>query len=263
MSKRIIASFVGTAVMSLLCALPLSAHATTADDVAAVARAYGYSEEDIQTGYNEYYSHPEDYPSERLDKAIEKLHEAGNMIITAGPQVTETPTTTTTAAPSVNEGSEPVADDSITITASDGTTFTRISKEAFIKMSYDEKMAYVRSFTPAQQQALIDNLSPEEYRSLMKQSPADQKLQIVGTLSDAAKEMGLNISVDEVSDDTLTLAVRNDNGELVNVSTAGASVEDTGYDRRGILAAAGALISLSIGAVYILMRRFRAEGSEN
>ena len=68
----------------------LPAYATTADDVAAVARSYGYSEEDIQAGYNEYYSHPEGYPSERLDKAISKLHEAGSQIITTGPQVPNT-----------------------------------------------------------------------------------------------------------------------------------------------------------------------------
>ena len=58
-------------------------------------------------------------------------------------------------------------------------------------------MAYFSSFTPAQQQAIIDSLSPEEYRSLMKQTPSQQKLQIVGTLSEAAEEMGLNVTVDE------------------------------------------------------------------
>ena len=97
----------------------------------------------------------------------------------------------------------------------------------------------------------------------MKQTPSQQKLQIVGTLSEAAEEMGLNVTVDEISDDSLTLAMRNDRGELVNVSTAGASVEDTGYDRRGILAVAGILIGLSASAVFLLMRRFKIGGSEN
>ena len=56
--------------------------------------------------------------------------------------------------------------------------------------------------------------------------------------------------------------MRNEKGELVSVSTAGASVEDTGYDRRGLLAAAGILIGLSISAVILIMRRFRLNGSE-
>jgi hypothetical protein len=129
-------------------------------------------------------------------------------------------------------------------------------------MSYDEKMAYVRSFPEAQQQAIIDNLTPEEYRSLMKQSPSEQKLQIVGKLSEAAEQMGLNITVDEISDSSLTIAMRNDSGELLNVSTAGASVEDTGYDRRGILACAAAIIGIGISALFLVMRKLKANGAE-
>ncbi|MCR5599117.1 MAG: hypothetical protein K6G33_00020 [Ruminococcus sp.] len=242
-------------------AFSLSAYATTVDDVAAVARSYGYSEDDIQAGYNEYYSNPDAYPSEILDKAIAKLHETGNQIITVGPQVTNVPTTTTAAQVNTNEET-PTVNNEITLTADDGSTFTRISKEAFVKMSYDEKMAYIRSFTPEQQQIIINNLSPEEYRSLMKQSPAEQKIQIVSKLSEAVEEMGLNITVDEITDDSLTLAMRNGSGELVNVSTAGASVEDTGYDRRGILAVAASIIVSAAGAVYFVMRRMRSEGSE-
>ena len=258
--KKITTAFASTAIITVAAiAFSARAYATTADDVAAVARSYGYSEEDILAGYNEYNSHPEDYPSEILDKAIEKLHEAGNQIITAGPQVTDVPTTTTIANNS--EQSTPV-DGGITLTASDGTTFTRISVEAFINMSYDEKMAYVRSFTPAQQQAIIDNLTPEEYRSLMKQSPSEQKLQIVGKLSEAAEQMGLNITVDEISDSSLTIAMRNDSGELLNVSTAGASVEDTGYDRRGVLACVTALFGVGISALFLVMRKIKANGAE-
>ncbi|MBQ6251256.1 hypothetical protein, partial [Ruminococcus sp.] len=80
---------------------------------------------------------------------------------------------------------------------------------------------------------------------------------------EAAEEMGLNVTIDEISDDSLTLAMRNEKGELVNVSSAGASVENTGYDRRGILAVAGILIGLSISAAILIMRRFRLNGSEN
>lgn len=265
MNKRTIKALLYTFTITAgMFAFSFTANATTADDVAAVARSYGYSEEDIQAGYNEYYSHPEDYPSERLDRAIAKLHEAGRQIVTTGPQSSDPVIVTTTAsAPDGNESPATPQSSGITLTASDGTTFTRISREEFIKMSYQQKMAYISSFTPAQQQAIIDDLSPEEYRSLMKQTPAEQKVQIVGTLSEAAEEMGLNITVDEITDDSLTLAMRNDKGELVNVSTAGASVEDTGYDRRGIIAFAGILIGLSISAVIVLMKRMRIKGSEN
>ena len=261
--KKAYVPFVTSAAITVgLLSSGFSANATTVDDVADVARSYGYSEENIQEGYNEYYSHPEDYPSDRLDMVIEKLHDAGNQMITTGPQVVDPVITTTVAAVNDDNAQAPAESDLITITAVDGTTFTRISREAFINMSYDDKMSYLRTFTPTQQQAFIDDLSPEEYRSLMKQSPAEQKVKIVDKLSQAAEEMGLNITVDEITDDSLTLVMRNDKGELVNVSTAGTTVEDTGYDRRGILAAAGVLICIAITAAYFIMRYIKNEETE-
>lgn len=261
MNKRII-SLAASAIISASAIVSMNAWATTVDDVAEVARKYGYPEDTIIQGYKEYDSHPEDYPSERLDEAIAKLHEAGSQLVTTGPQVTQTETVTTVASEEGNGETQPSDPDVITLTASDGTTFTRISREAFINMSYDEKMAYLSSFTPAQQQAIIDDLSPLEYRSLMKQSPAEQKIKVVDKLSEAAEEMGINITVDELTDDSITLAMRNDNGELINVSKAGVSVEDTGYDRRGIVALACSLICAAVGGVYFLMRRLKEEGSE-
>ena len=130
-------------------------------------------------------------------------------------------------------------------------------------MTYDEKMAYIKTFTPVQQQAIIDNLTPEEYKSLMKQAPTDQKMQIVDKLSEAAEAMGLNIAVDDITDSSLTISMKNDKGELVNVAAAGsATVEDTGYDRRGLLACAAALIGIASSALFLLMRRLRIDGAD-
>lgn len=252
-------SAAGLAAAAVL-SFSVTAHATTADDVAEVARSYGYSEEDIQAGYNEYYSHPEDFPSERLDRAIAKLHEQGHQLITTGPQQTTAINFTTTTSASVTTGegktsvTTPAGSGVITLTTSDGVQFTRVSKSDFINMSYDEKMAYVAGFTPEQQQVIIDNLSPEEYRSLLKQAPTDTKINVVNSMSEFASEMGLNLSVDEISDDSLTILMKNSDGELVSVHEAGATVEDTGYDRRGLYAAAAALFAAAVG-LYLLVRR--------
>ena len=266
--RKVFSCIAAVATITVSSALySLSSGAATVDDVAAVARSYGYSEEDIQAGYNAYYENPDKYTPDILDQVIAYLHAAGNQIIATAPQEEAAPvvTTTTETVPSgepVETVQQPV-DNGITLTASDGSTVTRISREQFISMTYDEKMSYVHSFTPAQQQAIIDDLSPEEYKSLIKQSPADQKIQIVGKLSEAAEEMGLNVTVDEITDNSLTVAMRNEKGELLNVSTAGATVEDTGYDRRGLLAASAAFISIGTAAAYLLIRRMKRNGSEN
>ncbi|WP_455530662.1 hypothetical protein [Ruminococcus sp.] len=259
-----------TASIISSCAFGSSAMATTVDDVAAVARSYGYSEDDISQGYNAYYANTEKYPSEILDQAIAYLHASGSQIIDTAPQQPGSPVTTETTAETPTESQQdasadteqqPVSD--LTLTASDGSTFTRISREKFIAMSYDDKMAYVHSFTTEQQQAIIDDLSPEEYRAIIKQSPAEQKLKVVEKLSEAAGQMGLNITVDEITDDSLTVAMRNDKGELLNVSTAGVAVDDTGYDRRGLLAASAAFIGIGITSAFMLIRRMKKNETEN
>lgn len=259
MNKKIITAFMISAVTAVsVSAFPMGALAATVDEVADVARSYGIPEEDIQAGYNEYYAHPEAYPPEKLDQAISKLHETGGIIITTGeyipsaePVVT-VPTETTESGSTVSESN----DDYVSLKADDGSTFTRISAESFIKMSYDEKMAYISSFPQDKQQVIINNLTPAEYKSLIKQSPSEKKMEIIHSLSGAADEMGLVVTVDEVSDDSLTVSMRNDEGKLVNVSSAGATVEDTGYDRRGIIASAAAALSVAVAALILLCRKY-------
>ena len=88
-------------------------------------------------------------------------------------------------------------------------------------------------------------------------------MEIVHSLSGAADEMGISLTVDEVTDDSLTISMRNDEGTLVNVSSAGASVEDTGYDRRGIFAAAAAAFLAAVaGVVFLANRCFTKYGTE-
>ena len=121
-------------------------------------------------------------------------------------------------------------------------------------MSYEEKVNYIRSFTTEQQQAIINSLTPEEYRSMLKQMPAEQKAEVVGELSKAAGAMGLNLTVEDLSDDSLTVAMRNSDGELLGRSTSGITVEDTGYDRTPLYIAAGALFLAALGILTFVTR---------
>lgn len=253
MKNKIITAII-TAAITAVSFSAISASAATVDEVAEVARSYGIPEEDIQAGYNEYYSKPEAYPPEKLDQAIAKLHETGGVIISTGVYDPGYVRTTTSAAAAEETGNTTTseADTSVSLTADDGSTFTRVSAEEFINMSYDEKMAYISSFPQDKQQVIINNLTPAEYKSLIKQSPSDKKMEIVHSLSGAADEMGLVVTVDEVSDDSLTVSMRNDEGKLVNVSSAGATVEDTGYDRRGIFTVIAAALSAAAAGIVFL-----------
>lgn len=241
----------------------LTASALTVEDVAAEARRYGYDENTIQYAINEYYGNPEYQTEEALQEAMAAIHSGSYSYLTTVAQViVETTTaqqtengqtvTTTSASPVTTTVA---VSDGITLTASDGSTFTRVSSADFIAMSYEEKMAYIASFSPAQQQAILDNLSPEEHRSILKQLPTDQKAEVVSNMSEFAKTMGLEMTVDEMTDDELTLSVHNSDGELVGVSSLGVIVEDTGYDRRGIIAASLGIAVLACAGIVVVLRK--------
>lgn len=302
-----------TAAVFTVCTLlgtSVSANATTVDDVAAVARSYGYSEDLINQGYNKYYENPDLYDSSDFDLAIERLHEAGRQLVTTGPQDPEAFTTTAPASEPVttapaSEGSAPAGSErnstqtvttsiivttdvygstvtqivtspavspsgngdssggEVVLTMPDGSTFTRMSTKDFIKLSYEQKMAYLRTFTPEQQQIFINNLTPEEYRSMLKQAPQETKINVVDELSKAAGAMGMNITIDEISDDSISVAMRNENGELIGVANSGASVADTGYDRSRVFLTAGLLfLAAAAGTVLIIRKCFRKELTE-
>lgn len=252
----------------------VSAYAATVDDVARVARENGYSEDLIQQGYNEYYANPDKYTSADFDYAIQQIYEA-NGIFTTASQIPPTTTTTTTAppapsdngsqgtTPAVNPDNSNETDGGVTLQTADGSTFTRISAKDFIKMSYDEKMNYIRTFTPEQQQIIYDNLTPEERKSMLKQLPVEQKAEYVDSMIKFAETFDINVSVEEISDDNVSLAMRNEEGELIGMANAGTLVEDTGYDRRGIFAVAAGLISFAGVLTAVAYRFLKRNGDEN
>ncbi len=246
----------------------LTASALTVEEVAEEARKYGYPEDTVQYALNEYYSDPDLQNEENLQQAMEAIHGGAYSYLTTAPQQTiVTTTTTTTIAPaapgettaqSAPVTSTPAQSDGITLTAADGTTFTRISVSAFIAMSYEEKMAYIASFPPVQQQAILDNLTPEEHRSILKQLPTEKKAEVVDNMSQFANTMGLEMTVDEMTDDEMQFSIHNTDGELVGVSSMGVIVEDTGYDRRGIVAAACGLFLIAFaGIAFVVHKCFR------
>ena len=73
--------------------------------------------------------------------------------------------------------------------------------------------------------------------------------------------MGVNVTVNEISDDTISLALHNSDGELVGVARAGSLVEDTGYDRSSIFKIAALLFTVSAAAAALLMKMCFGKGN--
>ena len=274
MIKKYIRAAIAAVTLCLAVSAPLYASAATPEEAAEIARQYGYSEDMIQQAWNEYNANPELYPPDVIDNYIEQLKESGQKIVTDvpyDPQATiPAAATSTVSAASTAKGSATAAtasssknssttvtaaDDTITLTMPDGTSFTRISKESFIALSYEDKQAYLKTFTEEQQKVFIENLSPEEYKSLMKQLPADKKVEVIDELTKITDDLGFTLTVDEISDENVKVSMKNQDGELVAVGQAKEVVENTGYDRRGILFFSAGMVASGIVAMIAVAKK--------
>lgn len=297
-TKKISAFITGTAMCIGLAAAPVSVFAATPEDAAALARSLGIPESFIQAGWNRYYEDPELYPPELIDSYMETLRSMNQEMLDqlisengGTPSSPSTPSattsagqnqqsTTTTAAQSGNgntsggngntaggsgnsSNGNSSADDKIILTMPDGSTFERISAKEFAAMTLDEKRAYIATFTPEQQQVFLANLSPEDYKSLMKQLPIENKAEIIDEMAGITEQLGLTLSVDELTDNDIVLSMKDKDGKLVAVNAARDSVASTGYDRRGILAVALSLVTVGIAGAVVAVRKSFRKNAEN
>ena len=291
MKRKFLGLVTGTAIALSLSVAPICANAATPEEAAALARSMGLPESLIQAGWNKYYEDPSMYPPELIDSYMATLRSMNQDMInqlladngyapstpppaaTTAPQQQENGSTTTVA--SENDTSETTTTananssgnnqnnnnsnkgDKITLTLPDGSTFDRISSKDFAAMSLDEKRAYISGLTPDQKSAFLSNMTPEDYKSLIKQLPIDNKAEIIDGMADITGQLGLTLSVDELTDENFVLSMKDQDGKLVAQSAASDTVAATGYDRRGILALAAALAAMGIaGTAYIVNKSF-------
>ncbi len=242
-----------TAVLAACCliytgGISLSASAYTADDVAAKARQAGWPETLIQMGYNEWSSG--DYTQEKLDTAYGKVQEYNSQTkelicnyLGVDPEEIDDPEEKAdSTAPenkenldssdseenntNVTENSTPAPVE--TVTKKDGTTEQRIESSDFIKMTFEEKIDYVNQLDETSKNEFVGSLSKEEKNSMLKQMPMEDKMALVESYIDTADSMGLNVSVDSLTEENISLTIRNQEGRVVDKAAVGIVVDETG-----------------------------------
>jgi hypothetical protein len=236
----------------------LSASAYTADDVAAKARAAGWPEYLIQAGYNEWASG--NYSQSDLDKAYNSVsqydQDTGELIRDAlgvsdpspapasdapSNAATDAPTNAETAAPASQaadlpaetnapapQQTAPAPAPAATVTKTDGTTEERVSKADFIQMTIEEKKDYVASLSEESKQEFMGSLSSEERNSIIKQLPAEDKAALIQSYVDTAKDMGMNVAVDSITDNNVSMTIRNEDGQVIGKTAVGTIIDETG-----------------------------------
>ena len=234
--KRFTAALTGCLSAGLMLCGALSASAYTPDDVAAKARAAGWPEYLIQAGYNEWNSG--NYTQEKLDQAYESVQQydeqteelicASLNIRKPADSASQSPAAETPAA--ADDGGTQEAPAADTVTKADGTTEERIDKSDFINMSLEEKKDYVASLSEESQAAFMESLSSEERKSILKQLPAEDKAALVQTYVDAASDMGMNVAVDKLEGNDVSLTIRNEEGQVIGKTAVGTIIDETGID---------------------------------
>ncbi len=250
MKKKILKHRLLAAVLAagcFCCAAGISASAVTVDDIANKARELGFPEAQVQQGYNEWATG--NYTQEHLNKAWAMLldfeKQSDSMFESIFEEETTEPVTEATGS---GESDDSAADS----TAPTEQTESVGTKE-FVNMTLEEKVAYVNSLSAEDKKAFLNNLSPEERRSIIKQMSLGDKAQIMEGYIDFAETMGMHMTVDEITDDNISVTIRDKDGVIIDQSAVGISIDETGISRTGVLAgsAAGVLLALcGFAALY-------------
>ncbi len=266
MKKRKILAALAAA---LLAALPmgnaLTASATTTDDVIAAAYAAGWPDWLVQQAVNMYAGGS--YTSEQCDKAIAQIYqyndEVGEQIAkefgVAPPNnmTTTTPAPAVTTTPTAAGGNESTGENQTTVTTT--VTAARPSDNKFINMTLDEKKEYLNSMTQEEKEAFVNTMTDSERNSVIKQLSASDKASLISNFMEVGDEFGISFNIDELSSDSLQISAHDENGNLVNVTSMGITIDPTGNSYTLPIAAGVGLLTLSIGGIIILMRKNKTE----
>ncbi|MBQ8182252.1 MAG: hypothetical protein IJX77_05000 [Ruminococcus sp.] len=277
--KTIIKISAAAAMICGMCTAGMNAGAATIEEVAETARRLGFPESVVQQGMNEYYADPDLYTPDVLDDAIDYLYSyeaeiKAQLGITGSPanpetttqeqKVTEPTSSGQTETPSQNT-SQTQGNTGITAPTEQNSSNTagvpnEPDEKEFINMTLDEKREYISTLTPEEQQKFFNTLTAEELKSIVKQLPTDDKAEVIDTFVKAGDAMGIKITVEEISDENISMSMRNNNGELIDVASVGMIIEDTGYDYSNLFALSGAFILAAACGLWLVLRKcFRRE----
>lgn len=145
-------------------------------------------------------------------------------------------------------------DETRTTTAVTTTQPSIVTDKPFTSMTLDEKKAYIRSLPENERAAFLAGLSNAERNSIIKGMDVDKKAEFVQDFADLGQQFGMHISVDQIDANNINFSVRDGEGNLIDSTGVGTTVDDTGWNTAlpvllssmSILSAAGGFIWLSL-----------------
>ena len=267
MKKTVRTLAAAAALTGMLCMGSLTAHAEgSVQDVYAAMRQIGMPEGMINQAKNAYQSHPEmhDANGMTINGQYASYADWADMVIvmedTIWRKVAEQ---FGVDVATVREYAKEKYSGKTTKKASSDSeaqqqTTTEAEKERpsdmkFIKMTAEEKKAYIQSMPEDERAKFLAGLTTAERNSILKQMSTDDKADIMSQFADIGKQMGMNVTVDKIDGNDISYSVRDADGTLIDSSSIGTRTDDTGWDLTvpvlisltAVLLSAGGLVWMS------------------
>ena len=253
------------AAVCAACCLSLhSAAEGSVEDVYAAMRRIGMPETMIQNAKNRYETVPHDadgmeiegqyYPYDVWAELVilqedEIWEKVGQQFGVSGPEIRKAMQTT---APPASQSADPEP------TKTEPVTYPEPEKP-FINMTLEEKQAYVAALPEDQRAAFLASLSTSERNSIIKQMDTGSQADIANNFINLGEQLGMHISVDQLGENGISYSVRDGEGTLIDSTSVGAAVDDTGWDMTVPVIASGSAVLLAVGGLVWLGRRGRKQ----
>lgn len=216
---------VTAAFTALLLLVPVTGHAATQNDVIKAAKSAGVSDFYI----NEGLTHADEYTSKQYDEMIRQINNYKKTVNTYLAKYF---------------GGNP-----------DDYSSSNKKREAdtkFVSMSMDEKVEYVQKMSDSKRKNFIETMTTSERNSVVKQLSVSELTEILTPLTKFAQSLGFNVTVDSIIDGTISMSIRDKDGNLIDVSTVGTVIDNVGYDYRPLVFTSATAILIAIGGIAFI-----------
>lgn len=231
--KRKMKSFTACIIAAAAMVLPCSTavHGATIDEVISTAYEYGLFESNEKAV--RYALEAKNPTPETLDAVIDRL-KTGRYDLNA------------LIADQIDKGNIPVPEPEINQETQNPEAGSEPAEGTagnnFSEMTEEEKKEYVQNLSDAEKKEIIKNLD------------TDKQLEIIDTLIGVGAELGINISLENLTDDKLEYSVRDENGQVLDISSMGNNVDDTGIDYTVLYIAAAGVILFSACGLAVMAK---------
>ena len=271
--SALLLSLCASAAACACLALPVSAEGSV-EDVYAALRGIGFPESMIQEAKTQYQSTPHDengmtiegnyYPYDVLADMVELYEDqiwdkVGEQFGVSGAEIRRSmqqqPAVTGTSA----DSNTPAETTQTTPAPVQVSVQTQVP---FVNMTLEEKQDYVASLPEAERAPFLASLTTRERNSVIRQMDTNSQAEIADSFIGLGEQLGMHVTVDHIGDGRIDYSVRNGQGTLIDVSTVGTSVDDTGWDTTLPVLGGGGMIFGALGGLAVLTRRSRKEQDE-